>query len=82
MWGKFIIGTPEAFCGFDITEDVGVCCENSTDFIKAIGNLKIRSSKYNAASRNLFLEKYSNESSLKIVQEAIKKIRNEENIFY
>ena len=38
MWGKFIIGTKEAFCGFDITDDIGVCCENSEDFIKCNKN--------------------------------------------
>lgn len=78
MWGKFIIGTTEAFCGFDITDDVGICCKNSADFINAINNrLKRDCPKFNASSRNLFLEKYSNEKSIVIVQDAIKQINPE-----
>lgn len=72
MWGKFIIGTKEAFCGFDITDDIGICCENKADFINAINTIENRNSKFNMASRNLFLNKYSNEKSLEIVRNAIK----------
>ena len=72
MWGKFIIGTKEAFCGFDITDDIGVCCENSEDFINAIRTMENRTSTFNLASRKLFLEKYSNNKSVEIIQEAIK----------
>lgn len=71
MWGKFIIGTKEAFCGFDITEEIGVCCESSEDFIKAIKEIEKHCSKFNIASRNLFLEKYSTEKSMEIVKYAI-----------
>lgn len=74
MWGKFIIGTKEAFCGFDITDDVGICCESSEDFIHAINTLENRTSKFNIASRELFLNKYSSDKSVEIVREAIRNI--------
>lgn len=73
MWGKFIIGTKEAFCGFDITNEVGICCENNMDFIKALKDLEKRKTKYNEASRNLFLQKYSMEKSIAIFQNTIKR---------
>lgn len=64
MNGKFIIGTDEAFRGYDITEKVGVICNSAQEFIVAINNLNL-SYKFNNQSRNLYLEKYSFESSLK-----------------
>lgn len=64
MYGKNIIGTPEAFCGYDIDDfsKVGACCSSAEEFIHAIHNLKMP--RFNKYSRKLFLEKYSFESSL------------------
>ena len=41
MNGKFIIGTDEAFRGYDITEKVGVICNSAQEFIVAINNLNL-----------------------------------------
>ena len=71
MWGKFIIGTSEAFCGFDITDSIGMCCNTKDDFITAINNLDINRPKFNPSSRSLYLNKYSFEQSIKIVSDVL-----------
>ncbi|MDR2580148.1 MAG: glycosyltransferase family 4 protein [Fibromonadaceae bacterium] len=63
MHGKNIIGTQEAFQGYDVDfEKVGACCETAEEFIKAINEFPSRfNRKYNEYSRSKFLEKYSND---------------------
>lgn len=56
MYGKLIIGTEEAFCGYD--KDSGTVCHNEKDFISILNNLDIKN-KYNLLSRDLFKKKYS-----------------------
>lgn len=69
MWGKFIIGTEEAFCGFDIDSNCGVRCSSADDFINTIQEMsKSHIDKFSSCSRNLFLEKYSLENSEKIIK--------------
>jgi len=74
MWGKYIIGTEEAFCGFDMTEDEGISCQDVESFIKAINDFKNSNRmNFNSNSRNLFLEKYSIESSVRIIRNILKR---------
>jgi hypothetical protein len=63
MHGKNIIGTGEAFMGYDVDfEKVGARCETAEEFIKAINEFPKRfTSKFNEYSRNVFLEKYTND---------------------
>ncbi len=56
MYGKLIVGTLEAFCGYD--ENSGIICHNEAEFISILNNLKIEN-KYNPLSRDLFENKYS-----------------------
>jgi len=65
MYGKTIIGTPEAFCGYDYHPDIGRICANKTEFCEAIAYyLTYIPKQYNSASRELFLAKYSFDSTL------------------
>lgn len=65
MHGKNIIGTQEAFEGYDIDpQKVGALCNNAQDFIAAIKRFAEHPvPKWNSYSRQLFLEKYSLEKS-------------------
>lgn len=67
MYGKNIIGTNEAFEGYDIdTSKVGACCNTAEEFINAINAFcKKPIAKFNAYSRKSFLEKYSYDVILK-----------------
>lgn len=72
MWGKYIVGTDEAFCGFCIDETCGNRCQSSDDFINAINNIaKQGISKFNYPSRQLFIERYSMASSIQIVKKML-----------
>lgn len=69
MWGKYVIGTVEAFCGFDITDREGMVCSDAQSFIKAINKLcALGISKFNLSSRKLYLEKYSMASSVETMK--------------
>lgn len=65
MFGKYIVGTPEAFIGYDINSSIASVCETEDDFIYVINNLHIEA-KYNKPSRDLFDTKYSYNHSLNI----------------
>lgn len=65
MYGKTIIGTVEAFQGYDIEYDkIGKVCNSNIEFITAINKL-VNENKtvYNDYSRNCFLSKYSDDSA-------------------
>ena len=64
MHGKYILGTDEAFRGYDISKLEGKFCNTAKEFIEAINNLKL-DNKFNKPSKDLFDKKYSFESSLK-----------------
>ena len=66
MYGKNIVATPEAFCGYDIDDydKIGACCTTKSEFIAAIQNLDLP--RFNIYSRKLYLEKYSYQASLKL----------------
>ena len=72
MWGKYIVGTEEAFCGFSIDESCGKKCQSSDDFINVINHFSTNGiQKFNYPSRQLFLERYSMESSIEIVKQML-----------
>lgn len=64
MNGKNIIGTPEAFEGYDVDYDrVGGCCQSAEDFIRCINNFAENPRpRWNAYSRQMYLEKYSDQA--------------------
>ena len=66
MYAKNIIGTPEAFSGYDISDfsKIGACCNDANDFIDAINNISMP--RYNPDSRRLFLENYSFDKGLEL----------------
>lgn len=68
MYGKNILGTTETFEGYDLdSNQCGRLCNTPEDFIEAIKNLCNHPVKrYNENSRNLFLKKYSIESTLAV----------------
>jgi len=67
MHGKNIIGTGEAFMGYDVDfEKVGAKCETVEEFIKAINEFPQRfTNKFNEYSRSVFLEKYTDDVTFK-----------------
>lgn len=68
MYGKNIIGTSEAFEGYDVDFNrIGGCCHSAQDFINCL-NLFINQPRprLNAYSRQIYLDKYSNETAEKL----------------
>jgi glycosyltransferase involved in cell wall biosynthesis len=67
MYGKHIIGSTEAFTGYDIDfEKVGALANTKEEYIEAIKRLSTsRHQKYNAYSREFFLENHSEEMTKK-----------------
>jgi hypothetical protein len=66
MYGKNIIGTKEAFEGYEVDlNDTGVVCETKKEFITAIENYcSLERQRFNIKSREYFLEKYSYAATL------------------
>jgi len=64
MYGKNIIGTNEAFEGYDIeTEKVGGKCNSAQEFIAILNDFaKNPRPRFNEYSRNAFLKNYSEEA--------------------
>ncbi len=64
MYGKNIIGTDEALEGYDIVEGVsGWRCNTADEFIACINDFINKPRKrYNAAARQLYLDKYSEQA--------------------
>ncbi len=61
MYGKTIIGTPEAFEGYSEVGKYGVICRSAEDFASAINGRAFHAG-FNAAARGCFLRHYSYES--------------------
>ena len=79
MWGKYIIGTDEAFVGFEVNKEIGKVCNSSHDFITALNELSLNGvNRYNKASRDLFVRNYTLDSSVAILQSAISNNANYE----
>ena len=64
MYGKNIIGTDEAFEGYEIEDGIsGWRCNTAEEFILCINDfMKNPRSHYNAAARQLYCEKYSEDA--------------------
>ncbi len=59
MYGKTIIGTPEAFEGYDIDERCMILANNRQEFIDGIRVSFPQNNVVNMAARKLFIQKYS-----------------------
>ena len=70
MYGKFIIGSTEALTGYDVDSNVALICDKPEDYINAINNLDIKY-KFNQASRDLYLKKYSYKASIDLFSKLI-----------
>lgn len=72
MYGKNILGTDEAFAGYEIDyAEVGGLCNTAEDFIASINSfISSPRPRFNAYSRQVYLEKYSNAAAA----EAFRKI--------
>lgn len=59
MHGKYVVGTGEAFVGYDVTNlSFAKQCDEAEEFIKTINDLSYSKTCFIRDSRNLFLEKY------------------------
>lgn len=64
MYGKTIMGTPEAFEGYDLDfTKVGALCRNDKEFIDNINSFNISSNRFNKYSRMKYEMMYSDEVS-------------------
>lgn len=61
MYGKYIIGTKEAFEGYEIDSSFASVCNTAQDFIDVINNLDL-SSNFCVSARNHYLNNYSFET--------------------
>lgn len=74
MYAKNIVGTPEAFSGYDVDySKIGACCTTAEDFISAINHLRMP--RFNNYSRKVYLDNYSFESSIDIYRNIFKQIK-------
>lgn len=82
MYGKYIIGTDEAFCGYDVdVKKIGALCNSKEEFINAINKFHFeKHSLYNEYSRKLFEEKYSDEQVYKLFEKYIGDFINHESL--
>lgn len=71
MYGKNIIGTPEAFSGYLIDEykKVGACCATADEFIQAINTLNMP--RFNRFNREHYLMHFSYNSTIAILREVL-----------
>ena len=75
MYGKNIIGSPEAWSGYDLDyTKAGACCETSDDFAAAINAYSASPRpRFNAYSRQIFVEKYSADRMVDKFRAAVEK---------
>lgn len=73
MYGKNIIATDEAFVGYEVDYDkVGGKCNTTEEFIARIKDFEDNPRpKFNAYSRQMFLEKYSEEAVVERFKKAL-----------
>lgn len=71
MYGKNIVGTPEAFSGYGLEDfsKVGACCETAKEMIAVIKSLSMP--RHNAYNRQYFLDNFSYEKSLHTFREIL-----------
>jgi glycosyltransferase involved in cell wall biosynthesis len=65
MYGKKVIGTPEAFSGYEeVKNRVGVVCESADDFVRAIAEAnKMVVADFDQDLRDIYEKKYSFEAA-------------------
>jgi hypothetical protein len=71
MYGKNILGTDEAFEGYELdTARVGGRCNNAEDYIRCIQQyIEHPVPRYNAYARSVYEQSYSEQSSLEVFRE-------------
>lgn len=73
-YGKYIIGSPEAFVGIDgEISNIGRLCYTAEEYITAIGEVKFRA-PFNPNSYAVFIKKYSTDSYIQPVTSFFNKI--------
>lgn len=75
MYGKNIVGTYEAFVGYDIDyTKVGAVCNNQKEFIDYFNNINNQNiMKYNDYSRKIYESKYTYDKTLKQFENVLNK---------
>lgn len=72
MFGKTILGSDEAFCGYEGLNNY--LCNTADDFVKRIIDYKQKGvEKFNNAIRTIYLKKYSEDAVLDTMRKAISK---------
>jgi len=74
MYGKKIIGTPEAFVGYEpVVEQAGAVCSTAREFITAVNGIKssIRYS-FDANLRAIYEQFYSQQAAMNRLDEIIR----------
>ena len=72
MFGKTIFGTKEAFEGYDLDyQQAGALCNDEEDFVRAINSFDVSQGKFNKYSRNVFLDKYSKQQIVCILNKVL-----------
>lgn len=82
MFGKNILGTKEAFNGYEIDlEKIGAVCNTEIEFVNAINRFSnSKEEKFNEYNRNSFLEKYSFQATYKKFIEVLSEENQKEEV--
>jgi glycosyltransferase involved in cell wall biosynthesis len=72
MFGKTIIGTTEAFEGYELTDGATYLCNTADEWISTINRLKSQSSNINLVSRSLFKKNHCTEALIEVLAQVIK----------
>lgn len=78
MYGKTILGSSEAFEGYEMDERCMILCNTEEDYIRTICNMTNDTPLYNAFARQLFTKYYSNNVVRFKMNFFFKSIANEE----
>lgn len=68
MYGKTILGTKEAFEGYEVDEKCMHICNSGAEYVKTINELQGKEEYINRTSRSLYLAKYSYKASISVLQ--------------
>lgn len=78
MYGKTILGSSEAFEGYEVDERCMILCNTEEDYVQAICNMANDVPLCNASARQLFTKYYSNDVMQIKMNSFLKSIANEE----
>lgn len=70
LYGKFIIGTSEALCGYEVDNKIAIRCDTVDEFVNAIKSYNAPY-KFNKYSRSLYENKYSFKTSLQLFEKIL-----------